>query len=71
MTGRTRDQASLEAKAARKLEQAAKLERDGSGKWRARVQRHRAPNRLRYAVGRHQAAAYRMAGPDMVDDLPF
>jgi len=71
MTGRTRDQASLEAKAARKLEQAGELERDGSGNWRARARRHRAANRLRDAAGRHQAAAYRMAGPDMVDDLPF
>lgn len=66
-----KDQASLEAQAAAKLQQASDLERDTSGCWRSRAHRQRSAQRLRQAASGHQRAATRLAGDELPDDLPF
>ena len=66
-----KDQASLEAQAATKLQQASDLERDSSGSWRSRARRQRSAQRLRQVASGHQRAASRLAGLDLSEDLPF
>lgn len=66
-----KDPASLEAKAAAKLQQASDLERDTSGSWRCRARRRRSAQRLRATASSHQRAAGRLAGLDLPEDLPF
>jgi len=71
MAKRQNEQASLEAQAAVKLQQASALEQDKSGSWRSRARRQRSAQRLRQVASGHQRAASRMAGLDLPEDLPF
>lgn len=66
-----KDPASLEAKAAAKLQQASDLERDTSGSWRCRARRRQSAQRLRATASSHQRAAGRLVGLDLPEDLPF
>ncbi len=60
-----KDQASLEAQAAAKLQQASDLEWDTSGSWRCRARRERSAQQLRHTASDHQRAASRLAGLDL------
>ena len=65
------DPASLEAKAAAKLQQASDLERDTSGSWRSGARRRQSAQRQRATASSHQRAAGRLVGLDLPEDLPF
>lgn len=60
MANRQKDPASLEAKAAAKLQQASDLERDSSGSWRCRARRRQSAQRLRATASSHQRALERV-----------
>nr|WP_312392957.1 hypothetical protein [Stenotrophomonas geniculata] len=63
--------AMLESAADTKLFQASALEADRSGSWKARARRQRSAARLRASASGHQRAAYKLAGFDFPEDLPF
>jgi len=71
MSNRDKCQASLEEQADAHLHHASRLEADKSGSWHAQSRRRAAAQRLRERASRDQRAASRLAGLDMLDDLPF
>ncbi len=71
MSYRGNGETTLEAEAAALLQQAADLELDNSGSWRARARRRQSAQRLRAAASSHQRAAGRLVGLDLPEDLPF
>ncbi|HIE5096001.1 TPA: hypothetical protein ACXNC8_002037 [Stenotrophomonas maltophilia] len=53
------------------LRQAARLEQDRSGDWRARARRQRSADRLRASAYAHAGASHWPPAVELPDDLPF